>query len=251
MPFKIKKLNGREKRVYFKDTCKEFVLKVDPETFGIDRVVQGVQFQIMDKPFLVYLFTFECDNDLGSGIGLQKIKGFIKCIGFVITCRVYLIADRLSRTHVYSSISYRVDTGILIYHQGNDVVFAGFTQIFKIRTRRDDVGDITFDVGHFSFLFDNNDRIFFSCYEAGEVSVQRDSRYPGKQRIVYRVFKNSLAFSCKLDIKQFGDLFGFTDLEVIVVDLIDFKKSADLHEDQSICSVLFLKMALQVKVDFC
>jgi len=58
--------------------------------------VHGGEFQVVNEPLSVYLFVVKCDDDFGSSVGLQKVKGFIQRIGFVIACGVDLIADGFS-----------------------------------------------------------------------------------------------------------------------------------------------------------
>ena len=52
-----------------------------------------------------------------------------------------------------------------------------------------------------------------------------------------------------MDVEQFGDLFGLADLPFVVVDFVDFKEGADLHQHQRILAVLLLEVLLQLEVD--
>ena len=159
-----------------------------------------------------------------------------------------LVADRLACTDIDGGIPDRVDTAVFVDEQGDDVVLGRFTQIFKVGARADNIGNIPFDIGHLALLLDNDDGIFFGGNESGEVAVKRYGRHSGKQRVADRIFQYRLAFACKLNVKQFGYLFGFADFQIVIVDFVDFKKGAYLHQHQRIRAVLCLKMALQIEV---
>ena len=92
----------------------------------------------------------------------------------------------------------------------------GSERYSEVGTRRDDVGDVAFDVWHLPFLLHNNNRVFFSSDESRKIAVQRDSRDTGKQGVGDGVLKDGFTFTGELDVQKFGDFFGFPHFEFVI-----------------------------------
>ena len=181
---------------------------------------------------------------------MQKGKDFIQCESFVFAGTVDFIDHCFTGTDIDRTVTDRKDTGILIDDQRSDVVFTRLLNIVEIGTRRDNVCHIAFDMRWFAFLFDQYDGVAFALDNTVEVAFDRDGGNTCKQGILYRIFEYRFVFACQLDIEQFGNLFRFSDLLFFIVDFIDFKKGADLYQNERIVPILFLIVSLQVKIDF-
>ena len=208
-----------------------------------------LDFEIAHDPFGIDRSVVERQKKLGRVVALQHIEDFVERIGSVFTGPVKLVENRLARTDVDSAVSARIDAVVNVDDERDEIVLGRFDEIVEIGSGREDVADIPFYVGRYPLLPNQYDRIFFALNQTGEVAIERNGGPARHQRIRHTVFEDVFVLPCQLDIEQFGDLFGFADLERIVVHLIDLEEGPHLHDNHGFRTVLLFENLLKLEID--
>ena len=246
----VEVLDGRKQGLDLVDLLEKLVLVVDLRAVVVDAVVVMLaNLQVAHHLALVVHPVEESHHHLGGLVDVEQVEDLVEPVTLVFGRTMRLIEPGLARRHVDGRIPHRVDVAVFIDEQRDDVVVFVIDRVVEVRARRDDLRDVTADLRRFAALPDDNDRVALFLYETVQVALEGDGRYTGKQRVLDGVLDDVLVLLGQLNVEQFGHLLGLADLKVVVVDLVDLEKGADLHENDRIVTVFGLEIALQVEID--